>query len=112
MLLSFRFANHRSFRDEQQLLLIPVYAAPEQPEQLDAVPVIGIFGANASGKSNALQAIWYMRHLILNSDRDVEPGLGLPRDPFAFDDSLHKPATYVVDLLVDKHRTTYGFAVD
>jgi uncharacterized protein len=25
MLLSFRFANHRSFRDEQQLNLLPVY---------------------------------------------------------------------------------------
>ena len=29
MLLSFRVANHRSLRDEQQLLLTPSYASDE-----------------------------------------------------------------------------------
>ena len=43
MLLSFRFANHRSFRDEQQLNLLPVYDADGEAP-LEAVTVVGIFG--------------------------------------------------------------------
>jgi ABC-type antimicrobial peptide transport system ATPase subunit len=51
VLLSLRFANHRSFRDEQQLNLLPVYDADSEAP-LDAVKVVGIFGANESGRSN------------------------------------------------------------
>jgi uncharacterized protein len=81
MLLSFRFTNHRSFRDEQQLNLTPVYAADHDDSDLErpGLRVAGIFGANASGKSNVLDAVWFMRQLAIRSDRDVEPGLGLTR---------------------------------
>lgn len=49
MLRSFRLANHRSFRDEQELLLMPAY-----DNDREVVPVAAVFGANASGKSNLL----------------------------------------------------------
>ncbi|MEU4762921.1 hypothetical protein AB0H12_06680 [Actinosynnema sp. NPDC023794] len=39
--------NHRSFRDEQELLFMPVYA-----EDRDVLPVAAVCGADASGKSN------------------------------------------------------------
>ena len=116
MLLSFRFANHRSFRDEQQLNLTPLYegnsangstAAPE------AVRVVGVFGANASGKSNALNALAFMRRWATRSDRAVEPGLGVSREPYRLDrDSLSAPSRYVVDLLLNGVRYTYGFTLD
>jgi AAA15 family ATPase/GTPase len=66
MLLSFRFQNHRSFRDEQQLNLTPVYdtdGASDEPG-LEAVPVVGIFGPNASGKSNVIRAFNYLRTMV------------------------------------------------
>ncbi|MFD6754793.1 AAA family ATPase [Micromonospora gifhornensis] len=115
MLLSFRFANHRSFRDEQQLNLTPVYGdgveASESAPQ--AVPVVGVFGANASGKSNSLGALVFMRRMVLGSDRAVEPGEGLSREPFRLDpDGAAQPSLYVVDLLLGGIRHTYGFAID
>ncbi|WBB82021.1 AAA family ATPase [Micromonospora sp. WMMD882] len=111
MLLSFRFANHRSFRDEQQLNLTPAYRSGDEPEP--AVRVVGIFGANASGKSNCLHALSFMRRLVLSSDREVEPGLGIVREPFRLTtDSLEEPSHYVVDLNLNGVRHTYGFAVD
>lgn len=114
MLLSFRFANHRSFRDEQQLNLTPVYSGDGDSSSPDqAVPVAGIFGANASGKSNALGALTFMRHLAGESDREVEPGLGLARDPFRLaPDHAVEPSRYVVDLLLQGVRHTYGFTID
>ena len=110
MLLSFRFANHRSFRDEQQLNLTPAYRSDEHEQ---AVRVVGIFGANASGKSNCLDALAFMRRMAVQSDRAVEPGMGLAREPFRLAvDSLDGPSRYVVDLLVAGVRHTYGFTID
>ncbi len=100
MLLSFRFANHRSFRDEQQLNLVPVYGSGDDSQhEWSAVPVAGVFGANASGKSNLIDAFAYMRLLVGRSDRDVEPGIGLERRTFKLDPEVATyPSSYAVDL--------------
>jgi len=111
MLLSFRTANHRSLRTEQQLLLTPAYAEQNGPGTTwQAVPVVAIFGPNASGKSNLLDAIRYMAHVVRWSFRENEPGEGMRRNPFAL--SADEPSTYVVDLLLDGVRYTYGFSID
>jgi uncharacterized protein len=115
MLLSFRFANHRSFRDEQQLNFMPIYDGPDAPDEeaLRAVPVVGIFGANASGKSNVLSAFTYLSRMAGQSDRESEPGLGPRRQPFRLDPEVSdRPSSYVADLLLDGVRHTYGFATD
>lgn len=112
VLLSFRFANHRSFRDEQQLNLGAIYDG-DQPGRPNPVRVAGLFGANASGKSNVLHALSFMRGLAVLSDREVEPGQGISRFPFRLDrDSVGAPSRYVVDLLLDGVRHTYGFTID
>ncbi|HET9899408.1 MAG TPA: ATP-binding protein [Streptosporangiaceae bacterium] len=113
MLLSFRFANHRSFRDEQQLNLMPIYDSEEhaQPDW-PAVSVAGIFGANASGKSNFIDAFSYMRLLVGRSDRLVEPGYGMERRSFKLDpDVANLPSSYAIDLRLDGIRYTYGFTI-
>jgi uncharacterized protein len=114
MLLSFRTANHRSLRHEQQLLLTPEYAADIPSEDnRPAVSVVGIFGPNASGKSNVIDALTYMWRMVLGSLRENEPGTGIARHPFALDPAMNdEPSTYVVDLLLDGVRYTYGFSVD
>ncbi len=115
MLLSFRFANHRSFRDEQHLNLTPVYRGnlSGPSDVLDAVPVVGIFGANASGKSNAVSAFGYMSRMVGVSDRESEPGIGPVRQPFRLDPNAgSEPSSYVADLLLDGVHHTYGFRLD
>jgi len=113
MLLSFRFANHRSFRDEQQLNLMPVYGSEaDQPRSLEPVRTAGIFGANASGKSNCLNALVFMGQTVLRSDRDVEPGFGIFRDPFLLSPQFRTdPSRYVVDLVLRGIRHAYGFTI-
>jgi hypothetical protein len=113
MLLSFRVENHKSIRDEQQLLLTPVYddARPEKAGW-EASTVAGVFGANASGKSNLLDALALMRDTVRWSMRDNEPGAGMRRNPFALGGARGEPTTFVVDLDVDEVRYTYGFAID
>lgn len=113
--MSFRFKNHRSFRDEQQLNLLPVYESGHDSatDGRAAVRVVGVFGANASGKSNLVGALTYMSDFVGRSDREVEPGLGIKRQPFRLDPSIAKePSSYVADVLLDGVRYTYGFILD
>lgn len=114
MLLSFRAANHRSLRTEQHLLLTPAYAADAPPDPpWEGLTVAGIFGANASGKSNVIDALEYMTSMVRRSFRESEPGGGIERYPFALDPAMaDEPSSFVVDVLIDNVRYTYGFALD
>lgn len=107
MLRSFRLANHRSFRDEHELLLMPSY-----DNDRDVVPVAAVFGANASGKSNLLDGLRLMSTLV-KSWGTREPGSGIPRRPFRLEpESLLEPSSFAVELVLGGVRFVYGFAVD
>ncbi|HEX5407470.1 MAG TPA: ATP-binding protein [Pseudonocardiaceae bacterium] len=106
MLRSFRLGNHRSVRDEHELSLLPAYDR-DQP----ALPVIAIFGANASGKSNVLNGLSFMREAVLESFQRWDADDGVPRTQFRLDPgAADRPSTFVVDVLIDHVRHTYGFA--
>lgn len=107
MLRSFRLANHRSFRDEHELLLMPSY-----DNDRDVVPVAAIFGANASGKSNLLDGLQLMSTLVQGWGTR-EPGSGVPRRPFRLEpESLLEPSSFVVELILEGMRHVYGFTID
>lgn len=107
MLRSFRVGNHKSIREEVELLLMPAY-----DKSRPVVPVAGIFGANASGKSNLLDALRWMQRAVRTSF-GWEPNQGVHRRPYRIDDSGAKSgSTYCVELLLDSVRYTYGFEVD
>lgn len=109
MLLSFRVANHRSFRAEQEFLLLPAY-----DKDRAAVPVAAVFGANASGKSNLLGALRAMRTAVLHSFSQWGPLDGVPsRDPFALVPAASdEESRFGVDLLLGGEKYVYGFALD
>lgn len=108
MLLSFRVANHKSIRDEQELLLLPAYAK-DRP----ATTVAAIYGANASGKSNVLDGLGFMREAVLNSFRSWDPLGGVPRRAFALSsEGRQRESFFAVDLLLDHEKYVYGFVVD
>ena len=53
MILNFSFKNFQSFRDTQQFSFEPISSKKE----LGPVRVAAVYGANASGKSNFLNAL-------------------------------------------------------
>ncbi len=109
MLRSFRLGNHRSFRDEHELLLMPTYG-----NERKVVPVAAVYGANASGKSNLLDGLRFMAALVGRwGPREPAPGSGIPRIPFRLSPgSLLEPSVFVVELVLDGVRHVYGFTVD
>ncbi|WP_405668946.1 ATP/GTP-binding protein [Streptomyces sp. NBC_00055] len=124
MLLTFRVANHRSIRDEQELSLVATEFNDGSGREahvrvagraVSVLPAIGVFGANASGKSNALAALRFMRTAVLESFADwgKHPET-VPREPFALDPSAREETSlFEVELLLGqpgrKTRYTYGF---
>ncbi|MCG8922925.1 ATP/GTP-binding protein [Lentzea sp. CC55] len=106
MLRSFRLGNHRSFRDEQELLLMPAYS-----KDREVLPVAAVYGANASGKSNLLTGLRFMAEAVRDSFAVWDPTLGVPRREFVLDDT-ERPSVFVVELVLEGVRYTYGFEVD
>ncbi len=122
MLLAFRGRNLRSFRDDFELsLLATPLAEPgavrEVPwraggRTIGVLPVAGLYGANATGKSNVLRAMADMRNHVLFSFRSANPRGGLPRRGFLLGGEPGAPSRYEVDLVLDGVRHEYGFVVD
>ena len=100
MLLRFGVANHRSIRDYQELLLsasrrikreglvIPVPTLKE-----DAVPIAAIYGPNAAGKSNLIDAMDEMRRAVVKSHKSLGATDRIPRTPFRLDDTTEAKPT-------------------
>jgi uncharacterized protein len=120
MLLSFRLSNFRSFRDEQELSLLRGGSAPPSDSQTadetswdsSIGTVAGIYGANASGKSNVLEGLKYMRRAVVNSHQTWDPSRGFPVEPFLLDPSYsEKPSLFEIQVRINGIRYQYGFRV-
>lgn len=121
MLLRFRVANHRSIRDERELSLVGTSADAgvarattlrDQESEVSVLPVVGVFGANASGKTNLLRALFDMRDAVRTSFAEWATKPGVPRQPFKLDPAAADETTlYEVDLMLGASpvRYTYGF---
>lgn len=123
VLLAFRSENVRSLRDELKLsLLATALAEPnvrrsvswrEGGSPIDVLPVAGLFGANASGKSNVLRAMWDMRGFVLHSFRHGSPTGGFRRRRFLLDpEAASRPSRFEIDIVLDGVRHEYGFSID
>lgn len=121
MLIEFRVKNFRSLRDEQVLSLV---AAKDNSLSdtntlttgIKAVPRIlpsaVIYGANASGKSNLIKALHYMRAVVIESATMIQPGQTYAVQPFRLDPSSEKePTEFEVTFVLDGVRYQYGFSM-
>jgi len=120
MLLSFRFENFRSFKEEQELSMV-AGSGKEKPETLihtagfdEAVlPISATYGANASGKSNILRALRFMVDAVKFSHARWKPDKGVSREPYA-GSGAEVPSSFAVDFL-DRDsdiRYQYSFSVN
>ena len=113
MLLRFGVANHLSIRDYQELylsasrrikrkgLVIPVPTLKE-----DAVPVVAVYGANAAGKSNLIDAMNEIQRAIVRSHKSLGATDRIPRTPFRLDDtSAEEPTRFDCTFTVGRTST-------
>ena len=112
MLVEFRVGNYRSFRKEQTLSLVASKDTELDKNCIDQgklrlLKTTSIYGANASGKSNLIRALFTMQQII---KEPAKPGEKLPVTPFKLDEKYSKePSSFEVTFFHGEVRYQYGF---
>lgn len=116
MLIQFSVENYLSIKDKVVLSLL----ASRDNEHLEHLILDGnknylksavIYGANASGKSNVLNAFWFMVNYVLTS-HNQQVHKAIDRIPFKFDkETPARPSSFEVIFTANGIRYAYGFSV-
>ena len=115
MLLRLQVANHRSILEPVELSMIAVDKDREATRRFDGLSqhvltVAGIYGPNASGKSNVLDAMAWLSMAVAGSLRGWADYI--PRDAHRFGKGPASPTEFDLDLEVDGIRYTYRLELD
>jgi uncharacterized protein len=119
MLIRFGCSNYKSIFGYQELIftasslkdsqsdLIKNTAIPEQ-----TLPSIALYGANASGKTNMIEALHFFVRFIRNSFREAGPN-GISRPIFKLSpDANDQTSDFDVDFIFDNKHYHYGFKIN
>ena len=118
MILKIEFENFFSIRDQVRIDFraanINTALARELRHNVmdwNGVPVlksVGLFGPNASGRSNIMKAVDFCCRLIQNSHLNNE-GAVFNFEPFKFDGWQEKPSKFLIDFVCDDVEYEYSF---
>ena len=123
MLVEFSVGNYRSFH-EPVTLSMQAAKLRASDKRLDCENVFqangmrllrsaAVYGANASGKSNLVRAISFMRRFVLESSRESQAEEPIRVDRFRLSTAARgKPAYFQVVFFLHGRRYRYGFEVD
>lgn len=116
MILSFSFENWMSFRDKVTISAVASRQRRHKGRlpwvkayEIYILPILAIYGGNASGKSNIFNAFRFAKELIIKSkdideEIDVEPFLLSP-------EFVERPSRFWFELLIKEKVYEYSFSV-
>lgn len=115
MLLRFEAANHRSVLESVELSMIAVDQDRPAARSFDllserVLAIAGIYGPNASGKSNVMEALAWLSMAVRRSLRAWDKII--PREPFKFGRGPNEPSRYEIEMVVAGIRYTYQVELD
>ena len=115
MLLRFEASNHRSILEPVELSMIAVDKERPAARSFDllneqVLTVAGIYGPNASGKSNLLDALAWLSEAVRSSLQGWDEEV--PRDQHQFGSGPSSQSTFELDAMVDEVRYKYRLEVD
>lgn len=118
MILSLRLKNFYSLRDD---VILDFTADMHQRNSNDQFPenlldfsgdkfvnILGLFGSNAAGKSNIINALAFCRNLVLTSHLNNEGDI-LDFEPFKFGDE--SPSEFEIDFVSEGVEYEYSFSL-
>jgi len=122
MLIQFNVANYRSIKESQTLSMVAAKDSSHQESNCIQTGNPGLpylvrsgvlYGANASGKSNLVSALTFMRSMVETSAVSIREGQTLNISPFRFDSkTANQPSEFEITLIEDNIRYQYGFEVN
>lgn len=119
MLVQFMVKNVLSFKEEAVLDMTAINAYKEHESNLidcgmkdKFLRVAAIYGANASGKSNFYESMFFFQRIIVESfnnfDKDSVAAINKYYVPFKFEKELNNSEFQVIEM-VGKYEYKYGF---
>jgi AAA15 family ATPase/GTPase len=119
MLIYFKVGNFKSIKDP----VVIDFAASSISEHRDTnvtaakrhhlLRSVLLYGHNASGKTNMLDALVRMRWIIVNSAAGMQAGDTVPAEPFLLDTATTaQPSLFEVSFCLDDQIYRYGFEAD
>lgn len=114
MLLEFTCSNHKSILNE---ILFSTIAGKDKSHEKNVKELAGfevlkasiIYGANGSGKSNFIDAITFVKELVINSINH-QPGQGIRQVPHKLS-GFEKNSDYKIQFMIDNIRYVFGFSL-
>ena len=115
MLIRAEVANFRSILEPVELSMVAVdsdrdAARPVEGLGESLLAVAAVFGPNASGKSNVIAALTWLRDGVRDSLRFWDDGI--PVEPFAFAGGQDRPTEFTVELVIAGVRFEYVVELD
>ena len=123
MLIEFTTGNFRCFKEPVTLSMVAARLNARDPEvdknttfkidsDLKLLVSSAVYGANASGKSNLISAIAFMRNFVLNSSRESQVEQPIPVEHFRLNtETKDRPSLFQIVFLADGEKFRYGFEV-
>lgn len=119
MLIKFNFKNFKSFKNENCLDMVATSIKEHDYNLINIkdnkyLKIAAIYGANASGKTNILEAFDYMkRNLMVSDDTNTSANESEDYNSFLFDSkSKNEPIGLEVTILADNKKVyQYGYEI-
>jgi len=116
MLLRFGCENFRSFSTYQEILFTATprkddsegFVFPSNAIRENVLPIIALYGANGSGKTNFLRALSFFKRFICNSAKNDLEGTSIPTFRLN-DEQMEGEQTFDIDFITDGLHYHYGF---
>ena len=122
MIIQFSVKNFKAFRDLTTLSFLASNYDKEtrEDENVTIIPEFNlrllksavVYGANASGKSKLMEALVFMKKLVVSSSKESQKGDKIDVEPFRLqEDSEKAPSEFEVVFIHNKEMFRYGFEV-
>jgi uncharacterized protein len=123
MLIEFTVGNYRSFKDPVTFSMVAANLVAKDRkldennvvavnDKLSLLKSAAIYGANASGKSNLIKALGFMKQFIVNSSKETQSTDKIGIEPFRLSTETEgKPSYFELVFLMEDKKYRYGFEV-
>ncbi|KAF1083027.1 MAG: putative abortive infection protein [Candidatus Rifleibacterium amylolyticum] len=116
MLVQFTFDNFRSIKDQVTFSMVSGLNNRHsviKARNYSLLPSAVIYGANASGKSNVVRALDYMKAMVLNVRKVFQSTDTLNHEPFRLStETMNASSSFEVIFLNNQVKYRYGFEAD
>ena len=114
MILEFSSSNYKSIKNDITLSMMSTKDKEHSEILLEygnrnVLPIISIYGANGSGKTNIINSLAYFKFIVCNSN-NFQPGDRIPFFPHKLKKDFN--SEFRIQIVVDKIRYAYGFSVN